>query len=1157
MLSINRSSRRGFVLLVALGVLGVLGLLAATFATLSRVERAVSNSYVDKVRARLLAQSGIERALATLRGTAMQQAWDDPRDDWYYREMLNGPVGALSYTPGAIAAMGGYTPSRAYGAPPRTLEAAADAGLAGGPVTGISYADAANPATSGSLPGTYEIDGDLVFLKVLDCQGMLYVNDQNPEIKRLLTNLGSILGIDAGGFDLGVETVKAAKTRGKPFNNKSEVLDEVFVKVLGPDEGRKRFAAARNFITCHAWVDLNTMHFGTKPAVALGGDAGETRLAAADPAATTTAALELSPFAAAPLFNVSARLPGSYPTLPATRFLPVTTLPGVSMSPIDQGGGLVQFVTGSGSATVPAKFGGTNMWVQPRAPVNVNTATREVLVALLWGLKATFVDYDHATGKLVTRGVSITKAEAEVAADHILTSRFTFGSPAGAWSYNDWMHVKNEVLDTIPGLDRFKIALIHANCNPNTDIRKLNPDLLMIDSNPVRNSVDFVRLDKSDITVKSTELCFSSMGLFEIEALGRVYSSGRIMAEERIETVMKLYDVLRYTTQEQFERDRNWDNDDPKESEGSLMSNGYPPVVSMPEYPYNNPKLDPMRYKSATNNVTWAADYDGYLILNGSAKVTAGVTPADFNASASKMCRKPNVGQPATAPWTQVDWANSGEDCKISGVWGFNEGTLRPSQSHANSGTNPQSHLSPRPTNPEYEYDSPNCEGVLTRNYPANSLTSDDDYRSAGGFSPKQAFQVNPAGGLNTIRTGLFEGGADIQPFGLYVNYLKRRRFHTIWGDELPTGDFTVEFMYKPEVDHWEWAKGLPRTALAATWDAGPCGRMHLWGLGAATHGTNYEQWLYVQGPRVYYDLFQAGQHYIIYADHQWRAHTWHHIEISIAKSHLKTLADGSTVTVPHNAMLYVDGVPASGFLGSGVDVSTVVGKKVYDAKAMSLPTAFIAVMPNNDWGVGPRMEILSKLQKTPGFGMSQPSTMGTLDNLVIHHWRSHDASFTPRNRYHSTSYYNAASYKSGVGYLGEKAGVYKKRLKFLEDLVASGKDVTIGTVSCTHYHPFHEHLYGHDGTGGGGPKPTSFGHITPAIRMKSSGSYLDAYGYDGCAGLPVKARIAPGTELFYLAWFEVASLVPVNMSPILGDFTITYFTEPKTYYRLASAEAK
>ncbi|MBI2923332.1 MAG: hypothetical protein HYY18_19930, partial [Planctomycetes bacterium] len=89
MIKNTMDKNRGFVLLVALGVLGVLGLLAATFATLSRVERAVSNSYVDKVRAKMLAQSGIERAIASIRGRAMIQAWDDTRNDWYYREMLN------------------------------------------------------------------------------------------------------------------------------------------------------------------------------------------------------------------------------------------------------------------------------------------------------------------------------------------------------------------------------------------------------------------------------------------------------------------------------------------------------------------------------------------------------------------------------------------------------------------------------------------------------------------------------------------------------------------------------------------------------------------------------------------------------------------------------------------------------------------------------------------------------------------------------------------------------------------------------------------------------------------------------------------------------------------------------------------------------------
>ncbi len=1104
MLLARRLHNRGFVILVALGVLGILGLLAAAFATMSRVERSASSSYVDKVRARLLAESGVERAMAAIRARSLIQAWDDPRNDWYYREMLNAPVGALSYSPATIASFGGYTPTRAYGAPPRRLEQVCDEALLSAGVTGLSLPDPTRPWMSGGMPGSYELDGDCYAIKALDCASMLFVNDQNPQIQRLLNNLGAIMKLDAGlpsPFKLGDEIVAVAKTRNKPFAHKGEIRDLVFIPKLGAAEGRARFELVRDFITCHAWVDYTVMHFGPKPA----------------------------------------------------GFAATAPVPPADM--IDRGGIVTQFVTASGSATTPAKFGGANEWKEPRAPINVNTASREVLVAMLWGLSAKFVDYDHATAHLVTRNVTLTQADAEAAADHIISARFSFGTPAGAWCFNDWMHFRSEVIDTIPGLDRFQKALIHANGNPNTDIRKLNPDLLLVDPNPLVNSKDLVRLDKSDITQKSTEWSFSSMGLFEIESLGRITAGGKLLAEEKVETVVKIFDALRFTTQEQFEKDRSWTNDDPGSGEGDLYANGYPPVVSMPEYPYNNPKVVPSPlYKSATGNLSWASDYDGYLTLNGPANVQAGQTPTDFNTSAAKMCRKPLLGKPANCAWNLVDWANSGKDCAVSGVWGFNLGKIGPNQSHANHASNPLKHVLPNPTNPEYTYGSPDCEGIMTSNSPANSLSSDTDYSSAWGIAPKRPYQIQPGGALNAIASGFFEDGTDIQPFGLYVNYLKRRRFHTIWADELPTGKFTVEFMYKPEIDHWEWAKGLPQTAAAKTLNAGPCSRMHLWGLGAATHGTNYEQWVYVQGSRVFYDLFYGGQHYVLYCDHTWKAHTWHHIEFSITPEEVRTLADGSKVTVPPNAMLFVDGTPASGILGAGQDVNKVVGTDIYAAKAMALPAPFIGVYPNNDWASGPRMEVLSKLQFTGDiFGMSQPSTIGTIDNLVIHHWRSHDAAFSPRNRFHSMTYFDGTTFKSGKGYKGEKAGVYKKRLAAVEAAAAANGEVTIGTVTCTHYHPFHVHLYGHDGSA----PTTSFGHITPSIRTKKGGSYLDSYYYDGCAGLPVKTPVKAGTEVYYLGWFEVASMVPVTMSPILDDITVTYFTEPKVLYRHSSVEVR
>ncbi|MCE9584386.1 MAG: hypothetical protein K8T20_18010 [Planctomycetes bacterium] len=1099
----SRFKERGFVLLVALGILGVLGLLAAAFATLSRVERVVSASYVDKVRAKLLAESGLERAIAEIRSRDQIQAWDDTRNSWYYREMLNGPVGTFSYSPATIASLNGFTPTRAYGTPPRRLEVAVDDAIQNGTLAGLSLGDPTRPGASGEMPGTYEKGGDFYAIKALDCASMLFVNDQNPQIQRLLNNLGVILKVDAGlgtSFKLGDEIVAVAKARNKPFSHKTEILDLVFIPKLGAVNGRERFKLVRDFITCHAWVDYTTMHFGPKPA-------------------------------------------GFAATAPAT---PVDI--------IDRGGVVTQFVTASGSGTFPAKFGGGNEWVEPRAPVNVNTASREVLVAMLWGLAATFEDYDHASGHLVTRAISISQAEAEIAADHIISARYSFGTPAGAWSFNDWMHFREEVIDSIPGLDRFKRALIHANANPNTDIRKLNPDLLLVDPNPRTESKDLVLLDKSDITVKSTEWTFSSMGLYEIESLGRVVSGGRTLAQESVETVVKIFDALRFTTQEQFEKDRSWTNDDPAKSEGDLYADGYPPVASMPEYAYNNPKTVPSpRYKSATGDLSFAADYDGYLTLNGPAKVLAGVTPTDFNTSAAKMCRKPLAGQPAGCAWDKVDWLKSGKDCEVSGVWGWNLGKIGPNQSHATGAGNPQKHTAPNPTNPEYAYDSPNCDGIKVNNSPANSLSTDDDYVSAFGFSPKRPYQINPAGALNAIGSGFFEDGADVQPFGLYVNYLKRRRFHTVWGDELPTSRFTVEFFYKPEIDHWEWAKGVAQTPAAKALNAGPGSRMHLWGLGAADHGTNYEQWVYVQGSRVFYDMYYAGKHYVIYCDHDWKAHTWHHVEFSVTAEEIKTMPDGSKVTVPPNAMLFVDGKPANGILGAGTDVNAKLGIDALPVKAMVLPVPFIGVTPNNDWGTGPRMEILSKLQFTGDiFGMSQPSTIGTIDNLVIHHWRSHDSAFSPRNRFHSSTYFDGTTWSSGKGYKGETAGVYKKRLVALEKAAAAG-DVTLGTVSCTHYHPYHVHLYGHDGAA----PTTSFGHITPAIRMKTGGSYLDAYYYDGCAGLPVKTALKAGTECYYLGWFEVASAVPVTMSPILDDITVTYFTEPKVLYRHSSVEAR
>jgi len=1213
-------NNRGFVLLVALGVLGVLGLLAATFATLSRVERAVSNSYVDKVRAKMLAQSGVERAIASIRGRAMIQAWDDQRNDWYYREMLNAELGTLTYPAVVKTDLWKFTPTRAYGMPPRSLEAALDDGIVNGAANGISFpqplSPTANEPFSGQFPGTYENRGDVYALKVLDCASMINVNDGGKNTVRMLDALGTILkcadgsAVNTGGFNLGTQISTKAIARGKPFNNKSEVLADVFINNTffagNATEARKRFAAVQNFITTHGWIDGMTMKFestwtGTSDYV--GGSwasaissvsepssdlkyaesgAGAVEVASVvDPADTKMSSVPMAfECTTNPLYMISATVPGAYATLPSTRLL---AAPGpVMVKDVQKGGGFKQFVTGQGLSvplggeTKPGKFGGTYYYGEPRTPINVNTAPKEVLVASMMNLEADFWDYlvvsesanpKICNGRVGNINVKITQADAEKIADYIISARFTNGQPAGAWSFNDWMHFEDDVLLAVPGITRFQKALVKANANPNTNIKKMDPDLILVTSNPSVNPDELVRIDKSDIKINSTEWTFSSNGIFEIESIGRVYNAGKIMAEEKIETVVKVFDQVVYTTQEQLEKDRIWTVEDSKE--GDLLAGGYPPVVSMPEYLYNA-SSNPVHYRSQTGDVTWCADYEGYMILNGPANVQAGITPGPAKTGTGSY----GTGNPAEACWgpdpttTKIKGTPAPpaglKPCAVSFVAGFNLASLYPSQSHRNKDHDPSQSGTQTPRHPEYSYGSPHCfaDGSYMSASPAISFTQDTNYTSAY-YSPKEPYQIKPTSpGAN-----FWDMGCDLQNFGVYINQTRRNRFHTYWADEVPAPNCTLEMTVKPENDVWHWAEGSKSHMYAGymgSYQVFACKRQFLfdWGTGG-TKNMNYTIRGYAELSRVYLEMYHhaTSTFYVMWHDNFWKPHTWHHVEFSWVCQSQILAADGVTlITVPPNAMLWVDGqTNASGTAsmdeqpgGAVEDVNTKLSLSVYGGAAIVLPANVTPASPNNDIGTGPRLDIGGILANDGSFGMSSPRWHGVIDNIVMHHWRSHTTTFTPRNRYHSMTYYDGTTWKTGEGYKAERAGVYKKRLTYLEG-VAATKDVTIGTVGCTHYHPFHVHLYGHDGSA----PTTSFGHITPSLRIKTGGSYVDSYYYDGCVGVPVKTQIAAGSELYYLGWFEIAALVPVTMSPILCDIRITYFEEPQTLYRLSSSEAK
>jgi len=59
-------------------------------------------------------------------------------------------------------------------------------------------------------------------------------------------------------------------------------------------------------------------------------------------------------------------------------------------------------------------------------------------------------------------------------------------------------------------------------------------------------------IDKSDLNRSTTEFCFDSGGIFSILSVGQVSKRGEILAERKIEALVKVYDVWRESTQRQF-----------------------------------------------------------------------------------------------------------------------------------------------------------------------------------------------------------------------------------------------------------------------------------------------------------------------------------------------------------------------------------------------------------------------------------------------------------------------------------------------------------------------------------------------------------------------------------------------------------------------------
>ncbi|MGD0089679.1 MAG: hypothetical protein ABSE73_07145 [Planctomycetota bacterium] len=59
-------------------------------------------------------------------------------------------------------------------------------------------------------------------------------------------------------------------------------------------------------------------------------------------------------------------------------------------------------------------------------------------------------------------------------------------------------------------------------------------------------------IDKSDLNRSTTELCFDSHGIYEIQSTGQVLKRGAVLAERKVQALVKVYDVWSESTQREF-----------------------------------------------------------------------------------------------------------------------------------------------------------------------------------------------------------------------------------------------------------------------------------------------------------------------------------------------------------------------------------------------------------------------------------------------------------------------------------------------------------------------------------------------------------------------------------------------------------------------------
>ncbi|MFC1587383.1 hypothetical protein ACFL54_03650 [Planctomycetota bacterium] len=591
--------KQGVVLLVVLGTLALLSALAISFVSLTRLERGIAQNYVDKIRAQMCAESGIQVAVSAIM-------------NFQGGVLTNEDISHVLYYPWV----------EPFEIPPPLKDADE-------PSLDISNGTVGD-GISGVVSSSYKQGSDYFTLRIEEESSKYNLNTcpglgVPARIYDLVVSIVSgVLGDPIAGETVAQVIFEARDTLGGKFSSMREVKNSLFnpaPPTTNPIVNEEEWQALSMVLTTYSWFDESVI----TPTFAL----EEFQTPNGDPAlfvgrggpfnshGSHTAGLNWDVYSCQEggdreLWNSFE--PHAYPGDPFNDALE---------------GSNNDFYSFMDLQTAHFKIG------FPRAPININTCKKAVIQALIepvqgwyldetehvdtWSRKATRTVenewFIHYAGPRAPWPIKFLYYDNDIGRKAQLSSDPVYSSCGGGWGnsaaeqgkiigrnsmfgtlkqtqqislsvaedltdaiwerihgadnqpFSQWQEFgdfirrladnpesDDPVIDIV-GFSVFQAEAVIANLNPNSNLNDYNPDLLI-----------YRQIDKSQLNSFSNEICFEPTGAFAIQSKGLVEGADdKVRASYEVHTVIQAFEFLRLSTQAEFMEGYDEDTPDPSD----------------------------------------------------------------------------------------------------------------------------------------------------------------------------------------------------------------------------------------------------------------------------------------------------------------------------------------------------------------------------------------------------------------------------------------------------------------------------------------------------------------------------------------------------------------------------------------------------------------